>query len=103
LVTWLRATLRHGMTYRGLAATVMNSGLDRETSLASTLHAEMFEVGAALVRRARRAGVVVADADEVDVLKMVGAIAWAVQDAPDGSARADRLLTLLVTGLRHAS
>jgi hypothetical protein len=45
--------------------------------------------------------VVVADADEADVLKMVGAIAWAAQDAPDSSAQADRLLTLLMSGLRY--
>jgi hypothetical protein len=32
---------------------------------------------------------------------MVGVIAWATQDAPDGSVRAGRLLDLLVSGLRH--
>ena len=101
LVTWLRATLRHGLTYRGLAAAVLNSALDRENDLVSTWHAELFEVGAALLTRARRSGVIVADADEADVLKMVGAIAWAAQDSPDSTAQADRLLTLLVNGLRR--
>jgi hypothetical protein len=37
------------------------------------------------------------------VLKMVGAIAWAAQDAPDNSAQADRLLTLLMNGLRYGN
>jgi AcrR family transcriptional regulator len=101
LSTWLRAALTHALTYRGLAAAVMNAELDRGNGLASTWHAEMFEVGAALLARARRSGAVVADADEADVLKMVGAIAWAAQGSPDGSVRADRLLTLLVNGLRH--
>jgi AcrR family transcriptional regulator len=96
LVTWLRATLRHGLTYRGLAATVMNSAL---TNRVSTLHAELFEVGAALLARASDSGVVAADADAADVLRMVGAIAWAAQDNAD---QADRLLTLLVNGLRYA-
>jgi hypothetical protein len=32
---------------------------------------------------------------------MVGAIAWAAQDTPDSSAQADRLLALLMNGLRH--
>jgi AcrR family transcriptional regulator len=95
LATWLRAAITHALTYRGLAAAVMNSALDR--GLVATWHAEMFEVGTALVARARQSGVVVADADEGDVLKMVGAIAWAAQDNP---AQADRLLDLLLKGLR---
>jgi AcrR family transcriptional regulator len=101
LSTWLRAALRHGLTYRGLSASVMNSALDHGKNPASTWHAQMFEVGAALLARARQSGVIVADADESDVLKMVGAIAWAAQDTPASSARAERLLTLLMNGLRH--
>jgi AcrR family transcriptional regulator len=100
LATWLRATLTHALTYRGLSAAVMNSALDRETSLVSTWHAELFGVGGALLTRARQSGVIDADADDADVLKMVGAIAWAAQDS---STQADRLLTLLITGLRHGA
>jgi AcrR family transcriptional regulator len=100
LSTWLRAALTHALTYRGLSAAVMNSALDHGNDLASTWHAEMFEVGAALLARARQSGVVIADADEADVLKMVGAIAWAAHDSPDDSAQADRLLALLMNGLR---
>jgi AcrR family transcriptional regulator len=97
LATWLRATLTHGLTYRGLSAAVMNSALDRDQSLVSTWHATLFEVGAALLARARQSGAVTADADAADVLKMVGAIAWA---APDNPAQADRLLALVLNGLR---
>jgi AcrR family transcriptional regulator len=103
LSAWLRAALMHALTYRGLSAAVMNSALDRENNLVSTWHAELFEVGAALLERARESGAVVADADEADVLKMVGAMAWAAQDAPDSSAQADRLLALLMNGLRRRS
>ncbi|HEX3590062.1 MAG TPA: helix-turn-helix domain-containing protein [Pseudonocardiaceae bacterium] len=98
LSRWLRAALAHALTYRGLAAAVLNSALDRENDLTSTWHAELFEVGAALLARARESGAVVADADEADVLKMVGAIAWA---APDNPVQADRLLTLFLSGLRQ--
>lgn len=101
LSTWLRAALRHGLTYRGLSASVMNSALDRPKNPASTWHAQMFEVAAALLARARQSGKIVADADVSDVLKMVGAIAWAVQETPASSGQADRLLTLLMNGLRH--
>ena len=101
LSAWLRAAVMHALTYRGLSAAVLNSALDRENGLVSSWHAELFEVGAALLARARQSGAVVADADEADVLKMIGAIAWAAQDAPDSPAQADRLLALLMNGLRH--
>jgi AcrR family transcriptional regulator len=99
LSTWLRAALTHGLTYRGLSAAVMNWALDREDGLVSTWHAEMFEVAAALLARAQRSRVVAA-ADEADVLKIIGAIAWAARDAPHSSDQVDRLLTLLMNGLR---
>jgi len=101
LSAWLRATLVHGLTYRGLSAAVMSSALDRDQGVVSRWHAELFEVGAALLERARSAGTVVADADATDVLKLVGAIAWAAQDAPDGVAQAERLLGLVLNGLRR--
>ena len=101
LSAWLRATLVHGLTYRGLSAAVMSSALDRDREVVSRWHAELFEVGAALVERARSSGAVVADADAMDVLKLIGAIAWAAQDAPDGVAQADRLLGLVLNGLRR--
>ncbi|WP_232667168.1 TetR/AcrR family transcriptional regulator [Pseudonocardia sp. TRM90224] len=103
LATWLRAALAHGLSYRGLAAAALNSASDRN-DLVSNWHAELFEIGEILLARARRSGTVVADADVSDVLKMVGAIASAVQDAPRtpaGSAQADRLLALLLNGLRY--
>jgi AcrR family transcriptional regulator len=101
LSTWLHAALMHGLTYRGLSSAVMNSALDRGNALVSTWHTQMFEVGAALLAQARQTGVVAAEADEADVLKMIGAIAWAAQDAPDSRAQADRLLALLMNGLRQ--
>jgi AcrR family transcriptional regulator len=101
LATWLRAALTHALTYRGLSAAMMNSALDRASDPVAAWHAELFEVGAALLARARRSGAVAADAGEADVLKMVGAIAWAAQDSPDSSAQADRLLALLMNGLRQ--
>ena len=101
LSAWLHATLVHGLTYRGLSAAVMSSALDRDRDVVSRWHAEMFEVGAALLERARSAGTVAAEAEATDVLKLVGAIAWAAQDAPDGVAQADRLLGLVLNGLRR--
>jgi AcrR family transcriptional regulator len=112
LGTWCRAALTHALTYRGLAAAAMSSALDREgdgesdgesdggNDLVSAWHAEMFEVGGALLARAHDSGTATTDADPVDVLKLVGAIALATPDSP---ARAERLLTLVLTGLRHST
>lgn len=100
LSAWLRAAVMHALTYRGLAAAVMNSALDQKDDLVSALHAELFDVGTALLERARQAGEVAADADAADVLKMAGAIAWAAQDAPESPAQADRLLAIVIKGLR---
>ncbi|WP_182874607.1 TetR/AcrR family transcriptional regulator [Microbispora sp. H10670] len=101
LSTWMRAVLRHGLTYRGLSAAVMDSALNHEDGPVSTWHTQLFEAGAALLARARQTGVIVSDANDADVMKMIGAIAWAAQDAPDSSAQADRLFALLMNGLRH--
>ncbi|MFD0363348.1 TetR/AcrR family transcriptional regulator [Nocardia sp. GCM10030253] len=100
LATWLRAAINHALTFRGLSAAVMNSAIDGGDELVSAWHAETFAVGAALLDRARQSGTVTASAQDTDVLRMVGAIAWAAQDAQDPTAQADRLLTLLLNGLR---
>ena len=98
LATWLRAAILHGLTYRGLSAAVLSSALERDAELVAAWHAEMFDVGAALLARARRSGAIVDGTDDGDVLRMIGAIAGAAQDEP---ARADRLLALLLNGLRR--
>lgn len=102
LSEWLQATLAHALTYRGLSAAVMNSALTSEDNLVSTWHANLFKVGAALLTRARNAGTVAPEANEEDVLRMVGAIAWATQETENSAARANRLLTLLLNGLRSS-
>ena len=96
LTSWSRAAVTHGRTYRGLGAAVMSSALSHD--LVAGWHAEMFSVGVALLERARQSGAITAVAEDADVLRMIGAIAAAAQDSPD---IADRLLALLVNGLRY--
>jgi hypothetical protein len=55
-----------------------------------------------LLARAQHAGEVRRDADIDDLLRMVNAIGLATEDAADADARADRLLTLLIDGVRNA-
>ncbi|MGI5125637.1 TetR/AcrR family transcriptional regulator [Pseudonocardia sp. CA-107938] len=98
LVTWLRATMVHGLTYRGLSAAMLSSALDRDTATVARWHAELFEVGSELLARAARAGVVDPDVPAADVLKLVSAVSAAAQEAPDD---AERLLALVLNGLRR--
>jgi AcrR family transcriptional regulator len=86
LATWLRAALRHGMAYRGLAAEVLNS------AVSAAWHAELFDVCAALLARVGQQ----AKAD--DVLRLVGAIGWA--SVPDNTEQADRMLAIVLNGLK---
>lgn len=99
---WMSAVVTHGLTYRGLAATVMTSAIDRDDDLVSTWHARIFDVGARLLQRARRGGHISAEATDTEILKLTGAIALAAQDSPDATAHAARLLTVVLNGLRHS-
>jgi AcrR family transcriptional regulator len=100
LATWLRATLTHGLTYRGLSAAVMAAAVDRDDNQVRNWHAQLVVVGADLLRRAQTAGAVVATVEPVDVLKMISAIAWASQDGSDSAAQAERLFAVVMSGLR---
>ncbi|MEV5833202.1 helix-turn-helix domain-containing protein [Nocardia sp. NPDC052112] len=103
LTTWLHAAIAHALTFRGLSAAILNSAIDGGADLVSTWHAETFAIGTALLHRAQESGTVTATTEAADVLRMIGAIAWAAQDSPDPAAQAERLLTLLLRGLRSTT
>jgi AcrR family transcriptional regulator len=103
LATWLRAVVVHSTTYRGLAATVMATKLDGGSELTTTCHGAMYAAGAALLDRAVRAGQVRPEVSVSDVLKLVNAIAWATEQANDGSDQIDRLMDVVMTGVRTAT
>ncbi|WP_218021371.1 TetR/AcrR family transcriptional regulator [Nocardia crassostreae] len=96
---WLRTAVGHALGFRGLSAAVLNSALDGGPELVARWHAEMFEVGGALLDKARTDGVVTAAVADADVLRMIGGIAWAAQQAPDPRARAEALLDILLRAL----
>ncbi|WP_328399972.1 TetR/AcrR family transcriptional regulator [Nocardia sp. NBC_00403] len=100
LTTWLRAAIDHALTFRGLSAAIMNSAIDGGAELVSAWHADTFAVGSALLDRAKQAETIAPSAQNYDVLRMIGAIAWAAQDTPNPAERADRLLDLFLNGLR---
>ncbi|MGH2600730.1 MAG: TetR/AcrR family transcriptional regulator [Dehalococcoidia bacterium] len=100
LAIWLRANLALASMSHGLGGAVMNTMLDGETGLSSSCTL-MSAAAEALLVRAQQSGVVRADADIASVLRLANAIALATLDAPDRAAQSERLLSLVLDGLRH--
>jgi AcrR family transcriptional regulator len=101
LAAWLRAVAGYVTTKRGLAEALMSGPGERRPEVFADGKRAMREAGAALVRRAQEAGQVRADVDVTDLLKLGHAIALAAEHAPDGSEQADRMLALVMDGLRR--
>jgi AcrR family transcriptional regulator len=98
LVDWLRGFVTVVSEKRGLAAALSDEG--RAQSLFGECHAMINAAGSALLDRAKDAGAIRADVPLDDVLKMAKAFALAAETSPEGSALAERLLTLSMDGLR---
>ncbi|UED82843.1 TetR/AcrR family transcriptional regulator [Streptomyces profundus] len=97
LARWMTAVAAHGATYSGLAGQLLGS-LDDETSALHAACHRMSTVGAALVDRARAAGVVGADVSPDDVFAVISAASWLRGQTRD-EARAEHLTGLLIAGL----
>jgi AcrR family transcriptional regulator len=100
LLAWLRTLVEHATTYRGLAASVMISMLDERTELFASCQA-MRAAGLALLTRAQQAGEVRPDVGPSELLLLVYGVAWATEQVPGGAGQTDRLLALLMDGLRQ--
>lgn len=104
LVRWLRAVREHSTNYRGLAAVLMKTVLADDSGTPSwkaECHERVTTVGTALVRRAQETGAIRPDVDVGVVLRMVNGVALATDHLPGGPDEADRLLDLVVDGLRY--
>ena len=102
-VGWLRAQLQHAMTYQSLAASLMISELGDESPVNAcgeqTVCAALRATAETELERAQAAGVIRADVDADDLMRLVSAIALASADAGD-CAGTERLFGLMVDGLR---
>lgn len=99
LATWLRELAMQGSTSRSLATALMNA-LKDEGADVSWCRETMHAAAAALLDRAQRAGSVRGDITAGQVLKLVNAVAFATEGGPDAQRQADRLLTVVMDGLR---
>ena len=97
---WLRALVSFGRTKRSLTSAMLAT-LDKDSELLSTCSLIMRGAATSLLKRAQEAGVVRADADATDLLRLVHAVSMAVEREPADRGQADRLLGLIMDGLRH--
>ncbi len=99
LQEWLRALVSFSRTKRSLTSALLTT-LDKDSELVSACGRQMHEAAAALLARAQDAGAVRADASATDLLRLVHAISIAVERDPSDHGQADRLLGLILDGLR---
>jgi len=94
---WLVAYIEQGSTFQGLASTLASPPPAADEKSTCTLARA---AGAALVGRAIDAGVLRDDVDADDVLDMAAAIAWVGEQPGRDAANRERLLRVIVDGLR---
>ncbi|TRW80941.1 TetR/AcrR family transcriptional regulator [Mycolicibacterium sp. 018/SC-01/001] len=97
LLTWLASFVEQGTVFTGLAGTLVapaNAGVD------STCQRNQLS-GRALVQRAIDAGLLRDDVEPGDVIDMAGAIMWIGEQPVRDPAQRDRLLRILIDGLRR--
>src|SRR4051794_12002250 len=99
LLTWFRTVIGTVGTYRGLAAALMSSMHNQESELHASCEA-MQSGMLALLARAQQAGEIRADAQAPDVLLLINAITVASEQSPADPTQTDRLLFLVMDGLR---
>lgn len=102
LVQWLRCHLESGRGGRTLAAGVMAAQLDRARDTGGSC-SEMASAGQVLLDRAIAAGQVRPDVQLYDLIKLVQGIVLITEDAPGRDELTERLLDLLVRGVRPGS
>ena len=99
LSQWLHQYVGFAATKRALNEALMET--DPDSNVLLTCRTAIVNAGTTLLERAQRAGVVRADTNVVDVVRMVGGIALVPTEDP---AQKERLLELALDGLRyHAS
>jgi AcrR family transcriptional regulator len=96
--TWLRAMVVHAAAFRGLAESLLvgRAGDDALGAACDTLQA----AGAAVFDRAQRLGHLRPDATAADAIDLAASVAWITTQAPTGPDQPDRLLDVVLDGLR---
>jgi AcrR family transcriptional regulator len=99
LAAWLRALVAFSSTKHSLTTALLET-LDKDSDLLSACSTVICGAADTLLARAQQAGVVRADADARDLIRLVHAVNLATQRAPTDPGQTDRLLGLILDGLR---
>ena len=99
LATWLRDLIEFGRTKRMLTTALLSTH-NKDSELMSSGSAIVRGAAIDVVGHAQEAGVVRADADPADLMRLVHAISMTTEWAGDDIEQADRLLALVLDGLR---
>jgi AcrR family transcriptional regulator len=99
LADWLRALVRFSSTKRSMT-TALLATLGKDSELLSSCSQIICGAAETLLGRAQQAGVVRQDADARDLIRLVHAVNIATERAPSDPGQADRMLALILDGLR---
>jgi AcrR family transcriptional regulator len=99
LSTWLRAFAEHNIRYRGLKAVLM-AAMEDEDSPLTACKTMLRSAAGDLLGRAQQAGAIRADITVSDLLRLVHAV-FLTAASPEDTGQIDRLLSLLLDGLRQ--
>lgn len=99
LATWLRDVVDFGRTKRVLTSALLTT-VSRDSEVMTASSGIVRGAAADVLTGAQQAGVVRADADPADLMRLVHAISMTTEWAGDDNEQADRLLALVLDGLR---
>jgi AcrR family transcriptional regulator len=99
LAAWLRALVAFSSTKHSLTTSLLET-LGKDSDLLSACSMVICGAADTLLTRAQQAGVVRADADPMDLIRLVHAVNLATQRGPTDPGQTDRLLGLILDGLR---
>jgi AcrR family transcriptional regulator len=96
---WLRALVAFSSTKRNLTS-AMVATLGKDSELLSKCSKLIRDSADSLLTRAQEAGVVRADVNHIDLIRLVHGVSMVAEYAPIDPGQADRMLTLILDGLR---
>jgi AcrR family transcriptional regulator len=100
LATWLRDLVDFGKTKRKLTTALLTTH-NKDSELMSSGSAMVRGAAADVLRHAQQAGVVRADANPADLMRLVHAISMTTEWAGGDSEQTDRILALVLDGLKN--
>ena len=103
LARWLEALVAFAATKRNLTISMMSSLGGKNAAVVSSCSAMVRDAVAPLLARAQQVGEIRPDVDVSDLLKMSHAISVACEYPSAHSDQAQRLLTVMLDGLRHGA